>query len=386
MSGFNELCPRCGKTEIKENEGLFRCSICEQILLDPATKQRIRNKESEENNDTDQTFAAPYNYMRSLVIAPGIPHDLPVIDAMKQSVLSYIRENFKPRDTDIWVATYPKCGTTWVQNVLSHIVYQESSAGKQEGVAVGTTRHENIMWMEALSGIHKKEEIIEQVNNEPETRIRCFKSHSPISLLEPLVTSKGKVIHVARNPKDVAVSMWHHSRSKKLFKYDGPFDHFLEKMYMTGDVESGSWWEFVIPYIKATERYNEYSLKDPNTPVTSIKTVWYEDLLQNPEKLIKEIAEFVNHPITEERAREICEACSFNNMREAEAKNGLNLSGGKVVSEGEKGNRFNVSSSHIRQGGAGGWKEYFTVGQNERFNRFNQKQCEDFGFKYPFDE
>lgn len=29
---------------------------------------------------------------------------------------------YKPRDDDIFIVTYPKCGTTWTQNIVAHIL------------------------------------------------------------------------------------------------------------------------------------------------------------------------------------------------------------------------------------------------------------------------
>ena len=33
-------------------------------------------------------------------------------------------EHYRPRPTDIVIATYPKCGTTWMQRVVGLLVFQ----------------------------------------------------------------------------------------------------------------------------------------------------------------------------------------------------------------------------------------------------------------------
>ena len=35
-------------------------------------------------------------------------------------------ERYRPRPTDIVIATYPKCGTTWMQRILDLLVFQNA--------------------------------------------------------------------------------------------------------------------------------------------------------------------------------------------------------------------------------------------------------------------
>ena len=46
-------------------------------------------------------------------------------------------------------------------------------------------------------------------------RRRLVKSHQPLSLLPRDLLTKAKVVYVGRNPKDVAVSYYHHHRLTK---------------------------------------------------------------------------------------------------------------------------------------------------------------------------
>ena len=246
-----EDCPRCGPTHSLHLYGSFKiCTRCNQFRVD--FTQHVSDEEL-----IDTTFSAPYTYHRSLVRVPGVAHPVATIQSMTQTVQHKLLKNFDPRDSDVWICTYPKSGTTWMQNVVSYLLYNEGSSGKGGGVCVGLTEQENVWWMEALYSTKKEQgtedQFMDRINAEPTSRPRCFKSHSSLGVLEPLVTAKGKVIHIARNPKDVAVSMWHHARSKN-FGYEGPFEHFLEKMFMPGHVESGSWWDFVLPYCHASAR------------------------------------------------------------------------------------------------------------------------------------
>jgi 5-methylcytosine-specific restriction endonuclease McrA len=379
-----ERCPRCGPIRSLE-EGQFKlCSLCRQYL-DPnliSDDQRILWKSVE----GDQSFAEPYWYHRFLIDVPGVPHLVSTNRRTNQDIVRFIRKNFIPRDDDVWIATYPKSGTTWVQNIVSHLLYNEGSADR--GVAVGLSSDENVIWFEAqciantiiAETANSKEvvtvdctdyatEFLAQINNLP-TR-RCFKTHSPLGILEPLITSKGKVIHVARNPKDISVSMWHHTRTK-LFGYHGPYEHFVEKLFLPGEVESGSWWEYVNPFFNASARYT--SATDSNNPFTSVLTIWYEDLQFFPRKTLFELAEFLEIPLTESRADEIMDRCSLQVMKENEINNGL-IYGTKIIhGSASAGTRDEPCRNQIREGKVGGWKEYLTEEMNELFDHHHHME------------
>ncbi|NWI25159.1 ST1A4 Sulfotransferase, partial [Sula dactylatra] len=53
-----------------------------------------------------------------------------------------------------------------------------------------------------------------------------------------------KVIYVARNPKDVAVSFYHFHRLAKFLPDPGSFDNFLTQ-FLEGTVHYGSWFKHV---------------------------------------------------------------------------------------------------------------------------------------------
>lgn len=59
----------------------------------------------------------------------------------------------------------------------------------------------------------------------PLTAKRFIKTHLPMSLLPPKILETAKVVYVARDPRDVAVSCYHHA---KLFKMSGCKTGFKE--------------------------------------------------------------------------------------------------------------------------------------------------------------
>lgn len=55
---------------------------------------------------------------------------------------------------------------------------------------------------------------------------RYIKTHLPFTLLPPDLLNTSKVIYVARNPLDVAVSYYHHNRLLKVHDYKGDFEAY----------------------------------------------------------------------------------------------------------------------------------------------------------------
>lgn len=369
---LSNTCPRCvDESTSTYNDNYIKCSKCGQYLWDDRVLSRL-------SNDRDLDFAQPFFYRRSLVYVPGCIRRVPMTGDITQLVCHQIRHQFQPRDSDVWLVTYPKSGTTWVQNILSHLIYSEPTSSS--GLGVGLKRDENIFWLEMLCGATLEEinQYIHIINTTPLNQRRCFKSHSPLGLVEPLVNAQGKIIHVGRNPKDVAVSMWHHSRTKN-FGYEGSFEHFVTRLFLPGEVESGCWWEFIIPYIAASNRYqdNIATTSDQNlNNFTQVITLWYEELSQSDIcKEIQKIACFIDLDISCERANEIATACGFESMRYLE-KEGLHLPKRIVEPEEFQGDNIIPSRNQVRKGGVGGWKKYILSDLLDSFDNTHKTKME----------
>ena len=99
------------------------------------------------------------------------------------------------------------------QEMLSLLLYGEGNAAQGQEVGVGLSTDERVMWLEAICAINASsltdedevevvkaiQPLLTRVNDQEGPR--CFKSHSPLGLLQYMLTSKSKIIHVARNPK-----------------------------------------------------------------------------------------------------------------------------------------------------------------------------------------
>lgn len=73
---------------------------------------------------------------------------------------------------------------------------------------------------------------VEMVNNLPSPRF--LKSHLPLSLLPPSLLDTCKVVYVARDPRDVAVSFYHHNLYINFFPEEKDFKTFWN--FFTNDL------------------------------------------------------------------------------------------------------------------------------------------------------
>ena len=108
-------------------------------------------------------------------------------------------DGFVPRDGDIVIATYPKCGTTWMQRIVGLLVFQDPAPVAVMDVSVWIDRRFGATPAEALARV------------EAQTHRRFLKSHLPADGL-PL-HDEVRYIHVARDGREVCLSFHNHISS-----------------------------------------------------------------------------------------------------------------------------------------------------------------------------
>ena len=68
-----------------------------------------------------------------------------------------------------------------------------------------------------------------------------------------------KYIYIARNLKDVAVSLFYHTRAIIPFEFDGDWDRFFE-LFLEGNVECGLWFNHVLEWWEMSKGKRLYHL------------------------------------------------------------------------------------------------------------------------------
>jgi hypothetical protein len=238
---------------------------------------------------------------------------------------------FVPRPDDIFIVTYPRSGTTWMQMIL----YQLTTDGNMDFPHI----NEYCPWFEQSARSAGGFEGL------PSPRL--FKSHLSY---RQIPKGPGKYVYIARDGKDVAVSYFHFFRSHLGFR--GTFDEFFD-LFMRGKMEGGSWFE----HVKGWWQHRN----DPN-----VLFLRYEDLLRDLEGCVRRVIAFCDLQVDPARFPIILERCSFAFMKAHESKFDYHL--GVLWEQGVRCNAF------IRQGKAGVWKGTLSPGQAARFDRTFRSQ------------
>ena len=290
---------------------------------------------------------------------------------IKPEALAQLRKQHTLRSNDIVIAAYPKCGTTWMQQIVLTLLADGDGSKVRRPMDMspwleawvssqGLAAFEE--WHPEKTGWNGLENSCDLNPSWCPSR-RVLKTHAP-SQLAPWVggtehngMNGARIIVVTRNPKDVAVSHYYHTIDlPHIFQYNGSWDHFLTNLWIPGKVESGSFWEWHQSW------WNIYQS-------ASVNLLWvsYEDLLQKPKELFRKIAEFIQFKPTLKAMEGVLEASKFESMKQTAAEEDA-----KMVAIGKADQ---VKTNHIRHGKSGGWLKVFTKDQNELMNRYHMSEC-----------
>ncbi|XP_061449799.1 sulfotransferase 2B1-like isoform X1 [Rhineura floridana] len=240
--------------------------------------------------------------------------------------------------SDVLLVTYPKSGTTWMQEILT-LIYSDGDPRP----AKTTPNWARTPWLEH---IHFKELL--QETEGP----RLLTTHMPPQVLAAsLRKAKPKVIHLVRNPKDVAVSFYHFCRMANFFPDPGSFDEFL-LAFLDGTVHYGSWFEHTKGWLNCKEELDVFYIT-------------YEELHQDLEGSVERLSAFLGHPLPPGQMDSIRQHCSFVSMSNNQMVNGALIP--HEIMDPSK-------SQFMRKGIVGDWRNHFSPLQTELFKKKFQQE------------
>ena len=185
--------------------------------------------------------------------------------------------------TDVFIATYPKCGTTLLQQML-HTLRTRGDMSFDEITEV-------VPWFESAWDIGI-DPGAKQVASP-----RVFKTHRPADKL----TDVGRFIHITRDPLSLADSFYRFFSGWAFENGSISIDEFAQKMIL-GGTGSGLYWHHVLTWWP--RRHDE-----------NVLFLCFEDFLDNPTTIIARVAEHAGITLDPELAEMTLQHTSLDFMR-----------------------------------------------------------------------
>jgi aryl sulfotransferase len=275
-----------------------------------------------------------------------------VIHTYQSHILDSTRwQCYEPRADDIIIATPPKSGTTWMQEIVRQLVFLGQDIPERDAMGLWQVS----LWLEQR--LAPLDVVLRQL--EAQQHRRFMKTHLPLDGLPyfPQV----KYIIVGRDARDVAMSLWNH--------YSEFTDEQLERFNNTpgrvGDPVSPP--DDIHAFWRTWITRGRFAWESEGYPVQGnlhhIQTWWnyrhlpnilfvhYSDLKANLAGEIRRIADFLAIPLTDAVLPPIMQSVSLDAMREREDR--LDSRMKEIFKEGAK--------TFFFKGTNGRWKDVLSA-------------------------
>mmetsp|Transcript_76188 Transcript_76188/g.153048 ORF Transcript_76188/g.153048 Transcript_76188/m.153048 type:complete len:338 (-) Transcript_76188:203-1216(-) len=257
------------------------------------------------------------------------------------ATLAEIAHRYVPRPTDVHIVTYPKAGTSWIQEVVWLVNHEADiptskkvpSSERTVYIELRTPRTDKLSHLAVLASP------------------RHIKWHHSSPLLPKLVVDKGRVIYLLRNPKDTVVSWYYFQRMNALYGFTGDFDAFFE-LFLRGDVAYGCYWHNVLSWWRLRHRAN-------------VLLLTYEEMHADLPAVVLQVAAFLGKDLTAMQVAAIAEHCQFQRMKRNPATNAALMP--KVAGE----------TDFMRKGQVGDWRNHLSEEQSRRMDAWIDENVGD---------
>jgi hydroxyjasmonate sulfotransferase len=269
------------------------------------------------------------------------------------------QRRFTPRPDDVVLASYPKCGTTWLKALAFAVLSRGAHppAGPDHPLR-RLNPHDCVPSVDEVfaGGEHAKLDLL------PSPRL--MNTHLPYTLLpETVVTAGGcRVVYVCRDPKDMTVSFWHFLRRRQPdLSFADTFESICDGTAMVGPV-----WDHALSYWRA-------SVARPD----KVLFLRYEDLLRDPGGNVRRLAGFMgcSFSAAEEEAgtvQAVADLCSFEGLK-----------GLEVNRAGTWGAYCAMPrDAFFRKGVAGDWANHMTPEMAARLDGVVREKLRGTGFTF----
>ncbi|HSJ90130.1 MAG TPA: sulfotransferase domain-containing protein [Anaerolineales bacterium] len=264
---------------------------------------------------------------------------------ISQLDMDLIETEFFAKDGDVFVVTYPRSGTTWTEQIV-HLLVNHGEQGTQRLT-------DAVPWLETLP--HRPNGVSEFLKTLHGRRL--FTSHLPYPLMPSLKNTTTKVVYVARNPKDVAISTYFHDQSKA--SYEGTWEEHFQ-LFQNGEVYFGSYFDHVLPWWQASQR---------NENILFLK---YEEMKKDHRGSVAKLASFLSIPANPQIIDKVVTLSSFQAMTSNQ-----NTNFEWIPQKEDK-------PKHFRKGDIGDWRNHFNAEQSQQMDDLFVEKMKDTGLQFDF--
>jgi len=254
------------------------------------------------------SFSAPYNRNVSTSRMDDDSNDtMPLLSISSPETIQKCKA-LPLHDTDIFICSYPKSGTTWLQHIILSCLIA-SKSDEESASCCSDLSYDHVSDFAPFFEIDphwQGDELADWIQrNQLRLGRRVFNTHLRYDML-PRGTAK--FIYIVRSPLDVCVSFFHHLSHQVEGGYEGNLDEFFRD-WMEGKIAFGSWIAHVKSYLPAF-------VDGKKNVEGEFLFLSYEDLINNLPETVNKLIEFLElDNVTATKQRALLPTFSFAHMK-----------------------------------------------------------------------
>lgn len=239
-------------------------------------------------------------------------------------------------DDDVYLVSYPKSGNTWMRMLIANYAL--------DGDADLET------FRTVVPDIHKEPRACDGMD-----RPRVIKSHAPY------MTEYPRVVYIARDGRDVMVSLYHFLLRGKHIAEGTSFAAFYDDYLARGLWDFGRWGEHVTAWLDQT--------------TADLMWTTYETMKADTAGELRKTLAFIGYDVDEDRVARAVERSEFDRLKKMEKTN-----------PGWHKDGVTDDKPFFRKGGTGQWRDVFDDARLRDFEQRNAAVFARLGYPSSIDD